>query len=137
MPEVQYPVEMVRGVPVVTAPEEIDSTNADGLRAALLRSAAHGHATVVADMTATTFCDTSGLHVLVRAHKRALAEGGELRLVIPQAAVLRIFTITGVDSVIPIYTSLQEALAPTPAIAIRPERPDLRTAPGSISPTFA
>jgi anti-sigma B factor antagonist len=126
MPEAQYPIEMVRGVPVVAAPEEIDSTNADGLRAALLQSAAHGHATVVADLTDTTFCDTSGLHVLVRVHKRARAEGGELRLVIPQITVLRIFTLTGVDSVIPIYTSLQEALDRTPAVAIQPQGPDWR-----------
>lgn len=128
MPEFRYPIEMINGVPVVIAPEEIDSTNADGLRAALLHSAARGYATVVVDLTGTKFCDTSGLHVLVRAHKRALAEGGELRLVVPQATVLRIFTITGVDSVIPIYASLREALARTPAIAIRPEYPDPRAA---------
>jgi anti-anti-sigma factor len=128
MAEDRYSVKMIRGMLVVTAPEEIDSTNADGLRAALLHSAACGHATVVADLTDTKFCDTSGLHVLVRAHKRALAEGGELRLVIPQAPVLRIFTITGVDSVIPIYASLPGALARAPAVALRPEHPDPRAA---------
>jgi len=115
----------------VTAPEEIDSTNAGRLRAALLRSAGRGHATLVADLSATEFCDTTGLYVLVRAHKRAEAEGGELRLVIPQAAVLRVFTVTGVDGVIPIYASLEEALTPTPAVAIQPGRPNLRlTVPG-------
>ena len=31
-----FPVELVGGVPVVTAPEEIDITNAAGLRAGLL-----------------------------------------------------------------------------------------------------
>ncbi len=34
MREDSFPVELVRGVPVVTAPEEIDITNAAGLRAA-------------------------------------------------------------------------------------------------------
>ncbi len=34
-------------------------------------------------MTRTQFCDSAGLGVLVRAHKQALAEGGELRLVMP------------------------------------------------------
>jgi anti-sigma B factor antagonist len=127
MPEIRYPIKMVRGVPVVTAPEEIDGTNAGRLRAALLRSAGRGHATLVADLSATEFCDTTGLYVLVRAHKRAEAEGGELRLVIPQAAaVLRVFTVTGVDGVIPICASLEEALTPTPAVAIQPGRPNLR-----------
>ena len=32
-----FPVELVGGVPVVTAPEEIDITNAAGLRAACLK----------------------------------------------------------------------------------------------------
>ena len=48
------------GVPVVTAPAEIDITNAEQLRAALLNSAARGHATVVLDMTHTRFCDCAG-----------------------------------------------------------------------------
>ncbi|MGH3124102.1 MAG: STAS domain-containing protein, partial [Streptosporangiaceae bacterium] len=76
MPEDRFPVELVRGVPVVTAPEEIDITNAAGLRAAVLDAAAHGHGTFVVDMTGTRFCDSAGLHVLVGAHKRARAEGG-------------------------------------------------------------
>ena len=40
MPDARFPVEMVSGVPVVVTPEEIDITNADGLRAALLEAAA-------------------------------------------------------------------------------------------------
>jgi hypothetical protein len=30
MPEFRYPIKMIRGVPVVTAPEEIDSTKPTG-----------------------------------------------------------------------------------------------------------
>jgi NADPH:quinone reductase len=37
---------------------------------------APGVATVVADMTATRFCDTSGIHMLVLAHRRAAANTG-------------------------------------------------------------
>ena len=43
--------EVASGVPVVTAPEEIDITNAPALRSALLEAAAHGHGTLVVDMT--------------------------------------------------------------------------------------
>jgi anti-anti-sigma factor len=70
---------MVNGVPVMVAPQEIDAHNADFLRAVLLQAAARGHATFVVDMTGTQFCASAGLSVLVRAHKRALADGGELR----------------------------------------------------------
>lgn len=115
MPEAGFPVEVVRGVPVVAAPEEIDITSAGSLRAALLDAAARGHGTFVVDMSQTRFCDSSGLHALVAAHRRALAEDGEVLLVICSPAVLRIFAITGMDRVIPSFASLDEALAQAPA----------------------
>jgi anti-sigma B factor antagonist len=111
MQDGRFPVAIVGGVPVVAAPEEIDITNAPELRSALLEAAAHGHATVVADLSQTQFCDSSGLHTLLAAHKRATAAGHDMLLVIPGNAVLRVFTITGVDQIIPNFTSLEEALA--------------------------
>ena len=117
MPEDKFPVEVVQGVPVVAAPEEIDITNAETLRSALLTAAANGHGTLVVDMTRTQFCDSSGLHTLIAAHKRAEAEGREVLLVIPNTAVLRVFALTGMDRVIPNFTTLAEALAQTAATA--------------------
>jgi len=111
MPDVRFPVEVVRGVPVVAAPAEIDITNAAGLRAALAEAAAYGHQTSVVDMTRTQFCDSSGLHALLDAHRRARAEGGEVLLAISAAAVLRVLALTGLDRVLPNFTSLDEALA--------------------------
>jgi anti-sigma B factor antagonist len=113
MRDVRFPVEAAGGVPVVTAPEQIDTANAACLRAAVLTGAARGHGTLVIDMSRTRFCDSAGLHVLVGAHHRAQAEGGEVLLVIAGAAVLRIFAITGLDRVIPSFASLDEALAQT------------------------
>ena len=113
MRENSFPVELVRGVPVVTAPEEIDITNAAGLRAGLLKAA--GHLAFVVDMTRTRFCDSAGIATLIEAHKRAQAAGGQMLLAMSGAAVPRIFELTGVDRVIPSFTSLEEALAHTPA----------------------
>jgi anti-sigma B factor antagonist len=114
MPDATFPVEILAGVPVVATPEEIDITNAGDLRTALLESAARGPGTLVVDMSRTQFCDTAGLHTLVAAHKRALAEGGEVRLVISNAAVKRIFAITGLNHVIPNFTTVREALVQAP-----------------------
>jgi len=123
MPGVRFPVT-INGIPVVTAPAEIDIITAGQLRTVLLHSVAHGQATIVVDMTGTTFCDSAGFSVLVRAHKQTLAEGGGLRLVIPaDSAVARSFTLTGLDQVIPRFASLDHALAPGPGPAIRPLRP--------------
>jgi anti-sigma B factor antagonist len=111
MPDVRYPDTVINGVPVVATPAEIDITNADGLRSALFTAAATRPGTLVVDMTQTQFCDSSGLYTLIAAHKRAQADGREMLLVLPSAAVLRVFAITGMDQVIPNFTSLDEALA--------------------------
>jgi anti-sigma B factor antagonist len=126
MAGVSFPVEMVGGLLVVAAPEEIDITNAAGLREALLQAGAPGNGTLVVDMSRTQYCDSAGLNVLVRAHKRAQADGGELLLVICGAAVLRIFAVTGIDRLIPTFPSLGHALAHTAAV---PDSLGLPTAP--------
>jgi anti-anti-sigma factor len=112
MPDDRFPVQVVEGVPVLAAPEEIDITNAEALRLALLKAAANSHHTLVVDTTRTRFCDVSGLHALAAAHQRAQAEGRKVLLVIPGTAVLRVFALIGMDRVIPNFTSLAEALAP-------------------------
>ena len=45
MTAVSYPIEMVNGVPVVAAPEEIDATNADWFEAVVWQAHYGGHAT--------------------------------------------------------------------------------------------
>jgi anti-sigma B factor antagonist len=121
--DVGFPVEVISGVPVVKTPGEVDIGNADGLRSALLQAAGLGHGTLVVDMTRTQFCDTAGLHALVAAHKRAEAEGDRVLLAVQGAAVLRIFAITGLDRVVPLFTSLEQALAEaSPAGPSDPDR---------------
>jgi anti-sigma B factor antagonist len=111
MPDARFPVEMTGGVPVVVTPGEIDITNAGQFREALLAAVERGTGIIVIDLGQTQFCDSAGLHALVAAHKRARADGGEVRLVIPGVNVLRIFAISGLDRVIPCHSDLHEALA--------------------------
>lgn len=116
MPDISFPVEVIEGVPVVTAPEEIDLANAARLKAALLEAALAetaepGRALLVVDMSRTRFCDSAGLNALVSAARQARAEGGEVRLVITGEAVSRIVQLTGMDRVIPIYASLEDAVS--------------------------
>jgi anti-anti-sigma factor len=108
----------VNGVAVVSAPAEIDIVNAEQLRTVLREAGRLGHARIVVDMTGTRFCDSEGFSVLVGAQKRALAEGGGLRLVIPAgSSVLRVFRAMGLGRFIPRFASLEQALAPEPAAA--------------------
>jgi anti-sigma B factor antagonist len=114
MTEPGFPVRITHGVPVVIAPEEIDITSAGALRAALLHAAARPGPALVVDMTRTRFCDSAGLHALIGAHKRALAEGRQLRLAVTGAQVRRIFALTALDRLIPVFTHLDQALALPP-----------------------
>lgn len=71
---------------------EVDLSNAQEFEAALT-ALTNGSAPVVADLTACTYMDSSGLRVLATVHK---AIEDRLRVVIPQSgSVARIFEITG------------------------------------------
>jgi anti-sigma B factor antagonist len=99
---------------VIVLPTEIDMANADRVGQQLGSAFTPGVRTVIADMTAATFCDSSGISMLVRAHKQAAASKTRLRLVVPSTAVLRALTLVGMDDLLPICPSLSQALAAAP-----------------------
>jgi anti-anti-sigma factor len=66
---------------------------------------------IIADMSATTFCDCAGLRTLVAARDHATASGSALRIVVqPDGAVARSLAILGFDRMPPLYTSLRDAM---------------------------
>jgi len=134
VPDTQHS-SMSGGVAVVAAPAEIDVTTAEQLRVALLRAAGHLQTVLVADLTGTLFCDSAGLTVLVRAHRRVVAEGGQLRLVLPaDGPVARIIALTGLYRLIPCFRSLAEAADPRPAATTwRPSVSAARPASSALS----
>jgi anti-anti-sigma regulatory factor len=75
-------------------------------------SHARGAAVVVIDMSPTTFCDSARVQAIITAYRHAAANGTRLRLV--ATAVLRILTLVGADQLVPIYPTLEAALAGTP-----------------------
>lgn len=95
-------------------PAEIDLIIADSLREALLSILNQGAVALIADMSATTFCDSAGITALVRAAKRADATGTEMRLVVTTPGVLRIFNLVGIDRLIDIHPSVAAARASLP-----------------------
>lgn len=98
---------------VVTMPAEMDLANAERVDAVLQKAFASA-VTVVADMTATTFCDAIGIRSLVRAQKRAAACDAEFRVVVPSARILRLLRLLELDHLLDIYPSLRDALAIAP-----------------------
>ena len=120
---------------VVTLPTEIDISNAERLGEDLCAAFAVGATTVIADMTRTRFCDSSGISMLVMAHRKAVASHAELRLVALSTAVLRALTLVRIDHFLPVYPSVADALRPGPPPELATDRlPDRRTAGSAISP---
>jgi anti-sigma B factor antagonist len=66
---------------------------------------------VIADLTGTEFCDSAGLRIIVLARDWAAADNVELRLAVPPGPALTVMKIVGLDQVLPIYPSLDKALA--------------------------
>jgi len=102
---------------VLTLPAEIDITNAGRLCGKVGSALVSGATVVVADMTATTFCDSSGARILVLAWGQAAMNGIDLRIVVPSTTVRRGFTLMGLDGFLPFYPSLSAALTAPPAQA--------------------
>jgi anti-sigma B factor antagonist len=104
-----FPVGWDHPVAVVTMPDEIDIANAEEVRDTLLAVLNQGITTLIVDMSHTTFCGCSGASAFARAHQRALAGGGQVRLVARAPIVRRLLAITGVDHLMPVFASLSEA----------------------------
>jgi anti-sigma B factor antagonist len=67
---------------------------------------------IVADLTGTTFCDSSGIRYLLLAQDAAAAHGAELRLAVqPDGMVLRMLTLMGLHRVFQVHVSLDKATA--------------------------
>jgi anti-sigma B factor antagonist len=97
---------------VLSATGELDAYTAPDVRAELAQLTGTTDAlTVVCDLSAVTFLDSSGLGVLIGALKRLRESGGELRIVQPRSEARRIFSLTSLDRVLPIYETPAEAIA--------------------------
>lgn len=97
--------------PIVVLAKEIDSTNSDQTAADVASAFGPDVRAVIADLTYTTFCDSSGVRALLYAHKLAVGRGSELRLVVNSEAVLRTLELTGLTSTFLLYPTIDAATA--------------------------
>jgi anti-sigma B factor antagonist len=97
---------------VVVLPAEIDVTNSREVYEQLVGAVAPGVDTVIADMMSTVFCDSSGVHAIIRAYESATERDVSMRLAVSSStSVCRVLQLIGVSHLVPVYESLQEALA--------------------------
>ena len=99
------------GFVVLAVAGELDAYTVPNLRKAFDEILADGTGrNVVVDMSQVSFMDSTGIGALVSARRR-LAEGAQLRLVTTHPAVTKLFTLTGLTKVFPIFDTLAEATA--------------------------
>lgn len=80
---------------------EIDHHSAFAVRSEIDRLVAlHRPGVLYLDLSAITFCDSSGLGLIMGRHKLMQESGGELVLLSPPKAVMRIIELSGMNKYI-------------------------------------
>ena len=110
-PDDVYPVRWTGRQALVALPEHIDVSNAGQIRDELLAVINRGAEALIVDMTATLSCDHAGADAVARVSQRAEVSRTELRLVGTGGAVLSTLGMTGVGRLVPVYPSVESALA--------------------------
>jgi anti-anti-sigma factor len=108
-----FEISSVNGVPVVSAPSEIDLGNVYQLCRALWDARA-GAMVVVVDMTATSFCDGTSLGYLIQLKRWLENSCVELRVAGCPESVRRIRAVLEEDRLLPVFESLAEAVMMKP-----------------------
>ncbi len=96
---------------LVTLRGELDLATQGEFRTRVIDLLVSGSTDLVVDLSALTFLDSTGIGALIGIRRRAHALQGSLILVCPTAAVMKLFTITGLEKVFDIRPSLDDVPA--------------------------
>lgn len=105
------------GAAVISVAGELDISTAPELRDAISTAIGNGARQVVVDLDGLRFMDSAGLNVFVGA-VRQLGSDGSLRVVAGRSHTRKVFTISGLDRLIPLYDSLGEACGDAPGAVL-------------------
>lgn len=111
--EARFEIEYQRGIPIVQVSGEVDLTNVQQLEGALDRASRADQGTVVVAMGQTSYFDSKGVRALLRAAERLTVTRQQLVVVAPPGAIARrILEIAGATETVPVFETVEEALAP-------------------------
>ncbi|ABK61991.1 MULTISPECIES: anti-sigma F factor antagonist [Clostridium] len=65
---------------------------------------------VIMDFTNVNFMDSSGIGVVIGRYKKLLLKKGKINMIGAKGAVKRVFELSGMFKIIPLYDSLQDAM---------------------------
>ncbi|MCK4268143.1 MAG: STAS domain-containing protein [Actinomycetia bacterium] len=98
------------GVVLLKLDGEVDVYTAPKLKSRLVDLVDQGKFKIVVDLEEVDFMDSSGLGVLVGGLKRVRSHDGAIALVCTQENILKIFRITGLVKVFPIFENQDQAV---------------------------
>ncbi len=98
------------GVSVVTLTDSVDMADSEALQSLFDLLIEQGKTRVVVDLAEMDFVCSMGLGVLVHTYTTLRGLGGYLRLARPQPLIVKLIKTTGLDRLLPIYDTLDEAL---------------------------
>ncbi len=96
---------------VISVLGEIDLSTASRVREAVGDHIDAGVCRLVLDLSEVTFMDSTGLGLLVGAHKATTARGGGLRVVCDNPRLLRLLAVTGLSRSMVVHPTLDEAVS--------------------------
>jgi anti-sigma B factor antagonist len=97
------------GTPVVSVLGEVDLASAPSFEQKLLHVAERRAGRVIVDLTACSFFDSKGLQALLAIRLHLNRSNREMALVVSDPNVLKIFQVTGFDTLFEIHPSLADA----------------------------
>ena len=138
-------VRSQNGYTIVAISGDLDIASVPALREQLLGLLRPDASRMVADLSGVTFCDASGLAVLIGVGRRARLLGGVLRMAAPSPPVVTVLRLTGLDrqfeifATVPAATSVPARLSvPDAGLHPRPENHEAERsvlrAPARLSP---
>jgi anti-sigma B factor antagonist len=100
---------MVEGIPVIELIGELDSYTCSRFRDAMIDTIEQGHSSVVVSMASVEYIDSSGLGTLVGGLKRVSEKSGKIAVVCNSGQIRKVFEITGLEKVFPIFEEETDA----------------------------
>jgi anti-sigma B factor antagonist len=113
MDKLLFPERRGTSVVVLSVSGELDVLTAPQLDLRLTAVAGTGLRRVVLDTAEMTFCDASGIGVLIKARNRASRQQGWLRLIRVHPRIRRVLAIVGLTEVLPEFASVADAVGGT------------------------
>ena len=100
----------LNGVPMASLEGEIDISNASESRDELFAALSNQPAGLIVDLSGVTYLDSRGVHVLLELAERMKVRHQQLRLVVPDTALIkRVLQLTHLDEIVPVDATVEDA----------------------------